>query len=381
MQQISNNLIFCSAKTQYDNLGDLIINKTLIEQLRNYGNVIVNEQGIPDSFLQELSLKEEERASTYKQRFRLLVLLLSLKSLLVPNQNVYYVMQPGHVYGSSIKFSVLQMFEILYMSILRLLGVRVYRFGVSLGPFSPISVFLERSLSHLISFYSVRETISKDYAKKIGIQKVQSFPDLAWLMNDNADYDPLLLDLDEGYVVFSFRSSTLGSGNTEEYAKKLYAVLDEIVHLVYHKWSKKLVISYQVQGDYNFCREIRNRYSSSYEIVFVEERIRTQTMKCLYSRASIVFSNRLHVLLIAMFYNSLGVAIIDMQKHNKITGILSDAGLLDLIVDTADFIPAKLDALSEMVCSPEPMKQRIVLRFKDYQVVGRSVLSRIMTVG
>lgn len=54
-------IIFLNAQTQYENLGDLIILKTLLDKLRNYGSLIINElineRQTPEWFSQELDIR------------------------------------------------------------------------------------------------------------------------------------------------------------------------------------------------------------------------------------------------------------------------------------------------------------------------------------
>ncbi len=351
-------LIFCSAKTQYENLGDLLINKTLFKKLRNFGEIVVNNKGVSEKFSADLCLQAAEKSSNYSLHFRLLILARCLRSLLQDRREIHYVMQPGHVNGSSYRTVRLQLSEFFYLCILRVCGVSISRFGASVGPFSGIGNSIEQWKSKLVSFYSVRETISKQYAEGIGVRGVHLFPDLAWLI----EAKPSVI-LKDGYAVVSFRSFTheLAGGHT--YEAQLHKILDEIVRVVCQDCSKQLVIAYQVTKDFDFCRSLQDRYSSQYNLVFIEDSIDLGTAEDLYSQASMVFSNRLHVLLLGMLHGALPFAVVD-KNHHKIIGILSDAGLSESIINLETPPDRVANVLRAALSNSALIKQKLFDQFK-----------------
>src|SRR5690606_19192631 len=40
--------------TQYDNLGDLLINKCLVDELSKFGEVFIDSKNVPDEFIEKL---------------------------------------------------------------------------------------------------------------------------------------------------------------------------------------------------------------------------------------------------------------------------------------------------------------------------------------
>lgn len=389
MKNKSGNLIFCQAQVPYDNLGDLVITKVLLTNLRNYGHVIVNIKGVPDWYCQQLELTEEEKASSYKLPFPILVLLFRLRTLIDSNANIYLLMRPGHVFGSGFSNSIKMFMSAIYCFVMKILGVRICRFGTSIGPFSSLMQIGEKWKSNAMYFYSARDTISANYAKKIGIDKVEIFPDMAWLIkkqnaNDNlawlmqtpnANKQPIHVDGD--YVVFSFRD-TFREFNNPEYKNNLCATLDSIVQLVCVEWGKTLVIAHQVDWDYEFCKWLSDRYQNSCKIVFIERYIDSQYMYDLYSGAFMVFSNRLHVLLLAMLCGALSMAVVERASEHKITGIFSDAGLSRLIVDI-DRGSSSVDILPGIAADADRIKAEIALAFERNRNYGESLLKRVMT--
>ncbi|WP_013322873.1 polysaccharide pyruvyl transferase family protein [Gloeothece verrucosa] len=336
MNQNSQNLIFYSAQTAYNNLGDLMINKILLTYLRKYGKLLVDSREVPDDYLKNLGIEPDEKISQFTLKPNYLMILLRIKSLFHQpnNQKIYQVFTPGHRYAKPSFFQSLPLLKfILINSILRIFGIRLCQFGISIGPFSKPLMIHEVWKSKLMYFYSVRDNISKEYAHKIGVKNVYLFPDLAWLMEvDSQKY--LHKDGQESdYIIFSYRSSTHAFAPSENYQKQLFNVLDKIVEIARLQWSKKLVISYQVDQDYQFCKTIAQRYQTSIDVTFIEQILDESSMYDLYSNAYMVFSNRLHVLLFSLSCGSLPVGVIDKVNHDKITGIFNDAGLEELLID------------------------------------------------
>ena len=372
----SNNVIFCNARTQYENLGDLVINRTLLRNLRNYGRLIVDTREVPDWFCEELELSVDERFNNDRLGFYILVLLFGLRALVQLDSQVYVLRTPGG-HSGPMKSWIGAVKGLAWLFIFRIIGVRVCWFGASIESFSRMKEMFEKWKSHFMYFYSVRDSISENYGRKIGIKRLTRFPDLAWLMETPpASDEPMKVDGD--YVIFSFREFTHKLAEMVEYENDLYAVLDAIVKLVCGEYSKKLVISYQVTRDYEFCKGIRDRYKDDCDVIFIESQIDSQCMYDLYSRAFMVFSNRLHVLLFAMVCGSLPVAVIDLAEHNKITGIFSDAQLMRLVIDIRNSSD-EVEVLRGLAADAHLIKEEIALYRKRQQSFAEELLRLVMT--
>jgi polysaccharide pyruvyl transferase WcaK-like protein len=385
IKEQTKNIIFLSPQTQYENLGDLIIIKVLLDNLRRYGNLVINEKDLPEWFCQELEIKQDERASKYKSKFSLLVLKFALKNLFSSKNRIYYILTPGHRFsvntdnynfGDYLNYLIKKIQSLATFAVFKILGVRICRFGVSIGPFSTIDEIAEKIQSNLMYFYSVRDTKSETYAKKIGINKVKIFPDLAWLLkvptaNNN------LVHFNNEYVILSFRESTHSFDESDTYRKNLFPILDEIVKTVCHKWNKKLLVSYQVDMDYEFNREIYYRYKGDYDVTFIEQKIDSQKMYDLYSRAYMIFSNRLHVLMFATVCGSIPVAVVDKARHDKIIGIFSDAELMQQVIDISSSEHI-LDLLNNIEVNTDVIKKDLALCLEKYQTAGDTTFKYVM---
>nr|MCU0537507.1 polysaccharide pyruvyl transferase family protein [Hydrococcus sp. Prado102] len=285
-----NNIIFCQAEIPYENQGDLVINKVLLMKLRKYGKLIVNDRQVPDWYCEQLEIADEERASIYQIQFPFLIFLWGFKTLFNRHKNVYLMLRPGHFYGEKASLVKKMKWASLYYFVLKLIGVRVCRIGTSIGSFSDELKQVEKWRAKTMYFYSVRDSLSQDYALKLGIDKVYIFPDLAWLIEKQNEGDrmtwlmqtpdaytqPLKLEKND-YVVFSFRGD-FKEFNASQYKDNLLAALDDIVNTVCGEWLKKLVICYQVRRDSKVCQELIERYKNSCEVIFIEDYLDSQYM-------------------------------------------------------------------------------------------------------
>jgi polysaccharide pyruvyl transferase WcaK-like protein len=337
----------------------------------------VDTRGVPDWFCEQLELSVDERFSNDRLGFYFVVLLSGLRALVKLDSKVYLIRTPGgHINPKKNWIGAVK--GLAWFFIFRIIGVRICWFGASIESFSRMREMFEKWYSNFMYFYSLRDSISKNYARKIGIERLASFPDLAWLMEmPPASDKPMNIDGD--YVIFSFREFPYKLTETVKYNNNLYAVLDAIVKLVCGEWSKKLVISYQVTRDYEFCKGIRDKYKDDCNVIFIESQIDSQCMYDLYSRASMVFSNRLHVLLFAMVCGSLPVAVIDLAEHNKkITGIFLDAQLMRLVIDIRKSSD-EVEVLRGLAADAYLIEEEIALYRKRQLNFGKSLLRRVMT--
>jgi len=308
-------------------------------------------------------------------------LLVKLKSLIKLNFNkMYFVLSPGNDAMGWGRWKSAK--RVLYSFWLATLEIRIVRFGVSIGLFTRQRELVEKLSSKFMYFYSVRDSISVNYAKSIGVNNVYLFPDMAWLMEKPVSHNLIRNSGEEDYVIFSFRRLPISKNDLtrSEFStpESLFSVLDKIVKLVCGQWSKKLIISYQVTRDRDFCKELADRYTNSTDVVFIEKQINSQSMYDLYSRAFMVFSNRLHVLMFAMACGSLPVAVVDVAVQHKVTGIFSDVGLMQLVIDIGKGNSA-VESLPGIEDEADKIKEKMASRYESRRQEGEDLLEQVMT--
>ncbi|MFQ4139767.1 polysaccharide pyruvyl transferase family protein [Nodosilinea sp. PGN35] len=370
--------ILYDARTQFENLGDLVINKILLDELRLYAKLVINIQGVPTWYQEALSVLPEERVDEKNIKFRHRVLLNGLRACFAGDKNVFLVTNPGHHYGSMKAVGGQPLKLLFYLILLRLSGIKVCRFGVSIGPFTGLRVLIEKVRSKFTYFDSVRDSLSINYAKSIGLKEPLFFPDLAWLIKTDF-LDNTIQEEDRDFVVFSFRDLSSSAVKPLTSQTNLFDKLDIIAEFCVEKLSKKILITYQVEHDYEFSKEIFDRYSAKYgnvsKVEFIESRLDTVSMQMIYSQSYITFSNRLHVLMFSMAHGSLPIGIVDSNKNAKIVGIFLDSGMADLLLDISScdraFIEEKLKKIADELCS---MRGEIKKKFESNRTLGKTMM-------
>ncbi|NEZ58350.1 polysaccharide pyruvyl transferase family protein [Leptolyngbyaceae cyanobacterium CCMR0081] len=367
--------IFYEARTQYGNLGDLIINKTLLERLRGYGQVVINDHGVPDWYCQELGVELDERASFYENGFNRLIIKSKLKSLFqLKSSKTYLFLGPGHLSDNSRYLGSRKW--ILYFLLLRILGVRLCRLGFSIGELSDHNQKIVKWVSRFSYFYGVRDSISESLAHQMKMCQIQHFPDLAWLFRSGFQ-TAIKPSMDREYIVFSFRESAHSCDTSNAYQENLIIVLDRVVDLVCRQWSKRLVVAYQVDRDSDFCQRLVQRYVEPYDVEFVDQKLNVQAALELYSNALMVFSNRLHVLLFTIMAGSLPLAVIDSNSQSKVTGIFLDAELASLVLDIHSDSDQVMK-LNILVDEMNPIKEKIERYRENRELLGQNLLAKMM---
>ena len=367
--------IFYEARTQYGNLGDLIINRTLLERLREYGQIVINDHGVPNWYCKELGIELNERASFYENGFNRLIITSKLKSLFqLKFSKTYLFLGPGHLSDHSRYLGSRKW--ILYFLLLRILGVRLCRLGFSIGDLSDHNQKIVKWVSRFSYFYGVRDSISESLAHQMEMCQVKYFPDLAWLFRSSFQ-TAIKPSADKDYIVFSFRESAHSCDTSNAYQENLVVVLDKIVDLVCRQWSKRLIVAYQVDYDSEFSQRLVQRYVEPYDVEFVDQKLNVQDALELYSNALMVFSNRLHVLLFAIMAGSLPIAVIDSDRQSKVTGIFLDAELSSLVLDIHSDLEQVMK-LNMLVNEMNLIKERIKRYRQNRELLGQTLLTQMM---
>ena len=323
-------VFFINAKTQFENLGDGVITRQLIALARQHGPVSVLVVGVPAHFRRTLDLVQGEAVEsthTFLVRFLRARMLRRSGSQRVTG-SVFYLLNPGGFEGEFRISQLLRQFALIVALVfLRLLGIQLIRIGCSLGPFGSRRLIIERIKSRLLTHLSARDPISIEYAKSHGLGLAEYFPDLAFLLPK-----PALVRKaeDRPVVCFSFRSVKVELG----YDAKIESVLRGVVATA-PKDVHFLVIT-QVGFDHIHNRELANRLGIASRCEFIDVSSDLNAAEAAYRNVDIVFSNRLHVLLVAMRQGAKIVAVLDPVKNRKIVGIFEAIGFGHCIWDIND---------------------------------------------
>ncbi|MES2663877.1 MAG: polysaccharide pyruvyl transferase family protein [Pseudomonadota bacterium] len=360
---------FFNAKTQHENLGDAIISRELLNLLDDYGIIhVLAQNDTPEDFLE---LIEAHRRTCYQSPFQFIATLITkaFKSLWNRSFNksktsVYYVLNPGGFSGDlSSKGVVFQIALVLIYAFLWVLRVRVVRLGASAGPFSPGRAKIERIKSMFMYKNTVRDSLSMNYAKKIGLRHVEFFPDMAFMLKPITNSRITGVSLTEPYAVFSFRSES----KYLHYDASIETVIQRCIQNISEMQGLDRVYASQVSYDRLRNRDLSNTLKNIEGDSYIVDDLASDDYLRLYRDARVVMSNRLHVLLFALRQGIPAFAVVDPQLNPKIVGIYEDLGCDDLIISiTNPVIPQQLpDPHQFMKRTQEVFDSRSVQAHRD----------------
>lgn len=328
----NGKLFIFNIVTAYGNKGDLLINRALIENLRNFGRVAVVTEHLPSHFLFELGLNEDEKCKTFG----------TCISQNLFRYTIYKVGIPGHSFENEPQF-LSACKELIITAVFKyIFRFNFLRVGTSFGPTHKFKLKIEKIKAEMYLIYGLRDDSS---VKLCSPSKMLYFPDLAFISSDIIKSDQE--NSDEGYYFLSFRAKFPEAAILDVYMTKIITKLE-----VFLKKSKikSIVIGYQVSEDKETSMKINSVLSrnKNLNIKFIDELLELQDSMLLISGASLVISNRLHVLLPSLIAGVPHIALTDMSRHQKISALYETIG--------AQFATHDITTHSEMevVCENSP---------------------------
>lgn len=345
-----SNKIFYQAVTQFENTGDLIINRSLIELLKDHGELVVNDLGVPDWYLKDLGVSDSSRLSKKSNSgFTSYLMKTVIYNFFTGKNNIFLVSGPGHFYGNSLKKTLKNIISGLLFWVLKMFGCKIVKCGTSLGPLSKRLGLSEAFRSRFYFRYLIRDSLSLKLANEIGIKNHEYMPDLAWALDAPFSEGENVNNLKRKKIFLSFRVGVIEDGDSPAYLNKLISSLDLILkNLKENNAFESIVVGYQVDRDNELCKKLYNRYRKNYSVELIPNRINLNTAQKVYEEISYVLSNRLHVMLFASKYGALPICVSDIDKHLKIKGIFVDSNLKPLLVDINNSEVNILDSISKI---------------------------------
>ncbi|QGN38816.1 polysaccharide pyruvyl transferase family protein [Klebsiella oxytoca] len=338
-------------QTQYENLGDALIAKNLLNILSNYGQIYIDDKNVPSNYMDIIKNQACIGHEEYKCHFAFLPFKLRLKG-----NPVCFVFKPGHFFGDTNSLGGWKRILIMttYLTLLKLGGIKFIRTGVSIGPLKSGYMFYERFLNRVVSFTGVRENKSIKYLSENGINlNVKKVKDLAfWSLKK----EQLKLNEKQKYIAYSFRS--FDPSIDAKMARRIATILVNI-----HNKSKrngvdcKIISVTQVQRDAKFNSEIKKEIiniNPSIEIDDYYYDISKESyckLKEIYSKTNIIFSNRLHALLYAFESGVYPVAMGNAEQNFKVKYVLEDTLLEDNFIDITGINFSDEDITNDIVKS------------------------------
>ncbi|MFZ4262526.1 polysaccharide pyruvyl transferase family protein [Sphingobacterium sp. HJSM2_6] len=354
---MKKNIVYYHGKTQYFNTGDALINKSLIDFITQFGEVEINLKDAPDNYLKDLKIVSNRTVSKSYLSFVFQIIKGIIQNSKKYNQIYFISSPPGHQFGSGYKAFFKELIVAFSYFLLYCFKVKIIKIGFSLGPLDARLKLLERFKTNFMSSYLVRDQISYNYAKNLGIDKVDFFPDLAWT------YDVLPKEDIKNGVFISFRDQIFTGANNEKYIEQLIFTLKNIIKSNFSK--NRIVIGFQVSEDKQFCDKLFQLLKQEYNIEFISEQIFLSNAH-IFSSFEYVLTNRLHVALLGFQYGCIPIILTDLNKHLKIKGIFEHADSRDLLIDISEPIHLINNKMDLIISSKRDIYEKLIIKEDNY---------------
>lgn len=323
---------YFSLKTQFENIGDALINRELVRFAAAEIPVFVDISRCPDSFASSLGLNELKNVTILK-RFGTVKLFTKILFNRLCGVTTYYFLSPGGYFGEKQgKELISAWLNTAILACLWMIGVKICHFGVSYERLGPrhLKVILARSA--LLCRHFVRDSNSSTYATEIGIRVDGTMPDLAIGVAEGRSCS----HYERNAIAISFR--------VDQWPGQLKVVKNLISNFCKSlEVDIKIKFVAQVTRDVVPMQEMAQIVSSEIlnhvEFVICNDDIE----KCIetYSDCRYIVSNRLHALLIASIAGCTPIAVTDKKYNHKINGFFFDLGLAGNIFETESEDPGK----------------------------------------
>ncbi|MBQ0160139.1 MAG: polysaccharide pyruvyl transferase family protein [Bacteroidales bacterium] len=303
-----NNTYFLCA-TQYSNVGDLLINKMLIDELSRYGKVFVDTKNIPTDFLCYLLEDNDNVFDVYATEG------ISIKSGNFPAWMTFlkkanvglFVQNPGPIVVYPF-FHIRYFYFKLMNTCLRTLRIPIYRIGsccaavLAQGRKIPNKGIKK-------SYFRSKESVKN--LQKAGLGNIDFIPDMAFLLNNRVKVKDK-----RKIVVLSFRPII---DDRSLFEKWLKSTIEGLVGQGYN-----VEFCYQVKSDEQFTKELYEQFKSP-NVTIRSELLWWKDLDY-YADKEIVISNRLHALIIGAVYGSIPIAAVnDDAKVSKIKEVFDSS--------------------------------------------------------
>lgn len=324
--------IYFLIATQHDNMGDLLINKMLIDELSTFAEVYVDSAGLPNEF--KKYIYSEKIKDFEKEYFGSLKRISGIKLLpKVKKDFQFYFKSPGPSGGERINLKnilrkVALSFQYFYLS---KAGVKMNLIGNDVNLMTFLDVFFEKLSNPCFDNYMLRSKENVQFLKEKKFKNVSFIPDVAFL------YNPIeILNLKKEKVFISFRDL-----KSESNTDKIILILENLVPHFLEK-GLQIVFFHQVSSDKEFNLMLFNKFNKSG--VFLNEKCMSYDEIYLYNKAKYVVTNRLHVTILGIVHETVPLVLLNnSEKTNKINRILRDNDLEDLLVGNFDQILGVID--------------------------------------
>lgn len=304
-----------SFSTQFENLGDCVINELLLKEVGRYQNLVILGHCLPEWLKKTL----EDSGDVMICRSRVIFLQRLLQQLM-SGDRTSLLFKPGHMVRRFSLFGQARVLAVaLTATMLAGFGCRVFRVGTSLDAYGEVERLAQAELGRTHALYGVRDEDSLKAAMRLGITNAALTPDLAFLLPFHAGTHS------RNEVGLSFRKrSWLDQDQGAEIGKAIRTL----------RTDRKLepVVVQQVQFDEDVST-ILSAGLNAPVVRFEGTQASCEAIFARYEDCELVVSNRLHSLLFAWSRGAIPVAVTEAGEDSKIHRLFSQYSLQGLVID------------------------------------------------
>ena len=324
---------FFSVKTQFENVGDALINRELIRLASAHGQAVVDVSRCPTEFQRTLALDGLPGVRVVHSTRRLFRDLIGAR---LAGHVAYYFLSPGGYFGDIHGLrKVSAWLNTLVLCALYIIGVRICQVGVSYERLGPGYLRLLRARARIMHRHLVRDEDSFKLLSRVGVRVDGTMPDLSV----SAARGSTAAGPCPGHALaLSFRVDQ-DEGQSEA-IKRVVVMLDEELSA---DLPFKVVV--QVKRDLSFARELVNDLAKAGNRPVSLIDCSDDIDRCIreYADCHIVLSNRLHALLIGAIAGVVPVAVTLPNVNGKIAALFRDCNLGQNVFDLGQ--PNGVDAV------------------------------------
>lgn len=317
---MSAKLSFFSIKTQFENIGDALINRELMLLAAANSDVVADLSRCPPFFVKTLGVSDHARITVVMSTLQLFMQLLQAR---LRGDVAYYFLSPGGYVGELSWLACLKRLpNTLLLVLCWLVGVRICHVGVSYERIGPRHAAFLRLRSGVIYRHFVRDEISREYVRSLGLRVDGVIPDMAFNLFDK----PVDASQTGSKVCFSFR--------TDQSARQMELVRNYIAWCVaQYPAETEYVMAAQVERDIPGMQQLQGWLQEKLgrPVGFYACHDDIPACQAFYATCRVVISNRLHVLLLGASRTGRLVAAISGQDNRKIEGLFALMGMADNI--------------------------------------------------
>lgn len=316
---------FLSINTQFDNLGDALINRELCRLVADRVDTFIDFSRAPKSFELSMGVTGSPGVTIVRSGFK--GLLATLLKRRLAGERCYLFLNPGGLGGIRLpwKARLSAMIYNIILGGLAALGVRICHVGISYDQMPTVERFIAKWRRHSLYSFCVRDDLSFNYVDSIGMPSDKIVPDLSFNVSHPLGDELRTDEINRDKIAFSFRFD----------GKAADSMIESVV--------RSVIGTHGNESEYLFVSQVARDTAGMRGLLFACQRegITARLVDCskdiselltVYTSCKAIYSNRLHALLLAAHAGAVPYALIARGSQPKIEGMFTDLGMSKNIV-------------------------------------------------